>query len=128
MKNISELSALLPNMFPSDSAIRLAEKQNALSYIRTIKKSITRWLTTGEINEKLLINNIIFILNCYGTRDATRIIHMSTNKEQFAVAKAVLIFLNQYNEKIGWNVEPHRVMVDMLSDTATRFNLTHVNM
>lgn len=87
-----------------------------------IRKMISRFLKTGNINEKLLINNIIILINVFGVERANRLLRTVLSDNEFSVAKSILVFLDcyiLYDEKVKSN----RIIDDMLKDTAQRYNL-----
>ena len=90
------------------------------------RRQISRFLSSSSINEKIIINNIVILLNIFGTIKVTKIFRLLLDDPQFSVVKAVLIFLRQYEWSIGQDVYPNRIMVDILKDTSHRFNLDHL--
>lgn len=92
----------------------------------TTRKMIDRFLKTGQINEKLLINNMVVTLNVFGPKKVTAICRVLLNDVQFSVAKAILMFLHQYDWSIGADVWPNRIVVDILKDVTNRYNLGHL--
>ena len=92
----------------------------------TSKKMISRFLRTGKFNEKLLINNIVTILNIFGPARTNQIFRLILDDVQFSVVKAILMFLRQYDFKISRDVYPNRIIVDVLKDMSMRYNLEHM--
>lgn len=92
----------------------------------TTKKMITRFLKTGNVNEKLLINNVVTVLNTFGPQKVTIIFRHLTNDVQFSVVKAILMFLKQYDYRVAAEVYPNRIIVDILKDMSVRYNLEHL--
>ena len=92
----------------------------------TTRKMIDRFLKTGAINEKLLINNVVVVLNVFGAKKVTAIFRVLLNDVQFSVAKAILMFLHQYDWSVGADVWPNRIVVDILKDVTHRYNLGHL--
>lgn len=96
------------------------------NFFLTTRKMITRFLKTGAINEKLLINNVVTALNVFGPVKVTLIFRHLTDDVQFSVVKAILMFLHQYDFRIGGDVYPNRIVVDILKDVSYRYNLEHL--
>lgn len=92
----------------------------------TTRKMIDRFLKTGSINEKLLINNVVVVLNVFGPKKVTSIFRVLLDDVQFSVVKAILMFLHQYDWSIGADVWPNRIVVDILKDVTNRYNLGHL--
>lgn len=92
----------------------------------TSKKMISRFIRSGKLNEKLLINNIVTTLNIFGRLPANQIYRIILDDVQFSVAKAVLMFLRQYDFRVAVDVYPNRIIVDVLKDMTERYNLSHL--
>ena len=92
----------------------------------TTRKMIARFLKTGVINDKLIVNNIICALNAFGTNLGNRAFRMLCTDEQFAVVKAILLFLRQWYPAVGETIEPNRIIVDILRDVSRRYHLEHL--
>lgn len=90
------------------------------------KKMIARFIRTGSVNEKLLINNIVVLLNSFGIKRTNVILRAICDDVHFSVAKAILLFLRSYLEEIGGDVYPNRIMTDILKDITVRYNLEHL--
>lgn len=92
----------------------------------TSKKMVTRFIRTGKVNEKLLINNVVTSLNIFGSKKTNAIFRLMLDDVQFSVVKAILMFLHQYDFSISPGVYPNRIVVDMLRDMSLRYNLEHL--
>lgn len=78
-----------------------------LDRIKYIKKLITRYQETGELKERLILNHIITLHNCFGAHLA-KILFLKTEK-QFHHIKPFLIMINALPESIS-NVGTHKVV------------------
>lgn len=85
-----------------------------------IRKMIRRFLTKGEVNEKLLLNNIIICLNIFGSDSVNRILRLMTNDEEFSIIKTILIFLNTYNLKDD-HCPQNKIIKDILNNIIYRY-------
>jgi hypothetical protein len=63
-----------------------------LDRIKYIKKLITRYTDTGELKERLILNHIMTLNNCFGEY-TTKILYLKLHK-QFNYIKPFLLFLN----------------------------------
>jgi hypothetical protein len=92
----------------------------------TIRKMISRFLKSGIINEKLVLNNIVISVNTFGVEKVNHMLRIMLTDEEFSVAKSMLIFIGCY---CLWDeeIESNRIIDDILNDTAIRFNLEHKN-
>jgi len=64
-----------------------------LSRIKYIKKLLTRYVETGEFKERLILNHIIILCNCFGPEILNKIMYLKL-KEQFSLIKPFMVYLN----------------------------------
>lgn len=69
-----------------------------LDRIKYIKKLITRYIDTGDLKERLILNHIITLHNCFGNNLAK--IMFLKMENQFQFVKPFLIMLNALPEVI----------------------------
>lgn len=70
-----------------------------LRRIKYIKKLITRYVITGELKERLILNHIIILNNVFGPMHLTRIIFLKMEK-QLKYVKPFLVLLNILPERV----------------------------
>ena len=92
----------------------------------TTRKMIARFMKTGVINDKLIVNNVICALNAFGIPLGNKAFRMLCTDEQYSVIKAILLFLRCYHPDIGSDIEPNRIIVDILRDVSRRYHLEHL--
>ena len=100
------------------------EFKKDLYAIFIIKKMISRFLRTGTINDKLIMNNIVINLNTFDAHKANRIFRLALNDEEYAVIKSFLIFLDAFDVQDN-DVETNPQIDAILHETAVRFKLRH---
>jgi hypothetical protein len=76
-----------------------------LDRIKYIKKLITRYTETGELKERLILNHIITLHNCFGSH-LSKILFLKAER-QFHHIKPFLILINALPEVIN-NVGDHK--------------------
>lgn len=79
-----------------------------LNRIKYIKKLITRYVENGDLKERLILNHIIVLYNCFGPDILCKILYLKL-KHQMKYVKPFLILLNILPEKI-YNVEDEIVI------------------
>jgi hypothetical protein len=79
-------------VYDNPSAHSTEEFLDDLSRIRYVKKLLTRYQETGELKERLILNHIITLHNCFGTHLA-KILFLKAEK-QYHLVKPFLILLN----------------------------------
>lgn len=80
-----------------------------LNRIKYIKKLITRYVDSGELKERLILNHIIILNNCFGPDVLCKILILKLNNYMMYI-KPFLILLNILPEKI-YNVN-NEVVID----------------
>ena len=70
-----------------------------LNRIKYIKKLITRYVENGDLKERLILNHIIILNNCFGPEALCRILYLKLNN-QMKYIKPFLILLNILPEQI----------------------------
>lgn len=81
---------------------------NDLKRIKYIKKLITRYKDKGELKERLILNHIIILNNCFGADITCKIIFLKM-KNILPYVKPFLVFLNILPEII-YNVGNKKVI------------------
>lgn len=74
-----------------------------INRIKYIKKLVTRFETTGELKERLILNHVIILNNVFGAHAASRILFFKL-KDQFSVIKPFLVqigILPQHYYNVG---------------------------
>lgn len=70
-----------------------------LNRIKYIKKLITRYIENGELKERLILNHIIVLNNCFGPEALCKILYLKL-KSQMNYIKPFLVLLNILPEQI----------------------------
>lgn len=90
--------------------------------IFVIKKMIIRFLRTGNINEKLILNNVIIALNTFEIERANEMFKLALTDLEFGVVKAILMFLDAFTSYDD-ETEPNEIVTAILLDVAKRYKL-----
>lgn len=72
------------------------EFDNDLNKIIILKKMFRRYKSTGNINERLVLNNIIILINVFGIETANFILFYRLESEFHSYIKTFLMFLNAW--------------------------------
>jgi hypothetical protein len=81
-----------------------------LNRVKYIKKLVTRYVENGDLKERLILNHIIILNNCFGPEALCKILYLKL-KPQMKYIKPFLVLLNVLPEKI-FNVDDEAV-IDM---------------
>lgn len=79
-----------------------------LNRLKYIKKLITRYTEYGELKERLILNHIIILNNCFGPEALSKILYLKM-KPQMKYLKPFLILLNIMPERI-FNVNDEMII------------------
>lgn len=88
-----------------------------------VRKMISRFISTGNVNDKLLINNIIICLNNFGIKKVNLAFRTICSDVEFGVVKSCLLFLNSFNLKNDTTKQNH-IMRGILEDVSQRYHLS----
>ena len=64
-----------------------------LNRIKYIKKLVTRYVENGDLKERLILNHIIVLNNCFGPEALCKILYLKLNN-QMKYVKPFLVLLN----------------------------------
>lgn len=98
----------------------LEEFEKEFSEFATVRKMISRFLKSDELNEKYILNKVIVCSNVFGSELAETIFFVICNPIQFSVVKACMVYQRLYTFKLNENIDPHRIMNDILRDMYNR--------
>lgn len=89
-----------------------------LNKIVVLKKIFRRFTTYGTINERLVLNNIIILLNVFGIEAANVLLFHNVSREHWGLLKPFLVFLNSYNGPPGEidDIEMNEVVITKLGE------------
>lgn len=71
-----------------------SEFEADLSRIKYVKKLLKRYRQTDECNERLILNHIIILSNCFGVEPTVNMLFLKVEPEDYPLLKTFLIFLN----------------------------------
>jgi hypothetical protein len=79
-----------------------------LKRIKYIKKLLTRYIDTGELKERLILNHIIVLNNMFGVEHVCRILYLKLS-DYFNYIMPFLILLNVLPDKL-YNIKEQSVI------------------
>lgn len=121
LKIKEEIVKLANNTYDKGGFFNDVEFKKDLYNLYIIRKMIRRFLKSGNINEKLLLNNVIIAINVFGITITNNIFELILSRDEFAVIKSALLFLGCYRANL--NVPSNRIIDDILCDVANRYSL-----
>ena len=79
-----------------------------LNRLKYIKKLITRYVEYGELKERLILNHIIVLNNCFGPEVLCRILYLKL-RPQMKFIKPFLVLLNIMPERL-YNIDDEKII------------------
>jgi hypothetical protein len=91
--------------YDNPQCVGMAEFTEDLHRIKYLKRLFRRFLDTGELKERLILNHLITFYNVFGIEAATRLIFYRMNEEYYPLVKTFLVFLNLFPEGVEAEAE-----------------------
>ena len=108
--------------FTSPGYFNEMDFRESYSHLFTLKKRIRKFITSGEINERELLNDVIIITNSFKIDFVIGFASERFEKEGVEVLKSLLLFLGIITEE-AIDSSSNKIVDDVLSDLRTRYNL-----
>lgn len=81
-----------------------------------LKRLLTKYYTTGNLKDRLILNHIIILYNVFGIEAATRMLFFKLDQRDLEVVKPFLIFLRFLPEVVfginGKNIRTSDIRLD----------------
>jgi hypothetical protein len=94
--------------YSNNQCVDAEEFYDDLNRFKYIKRLISRYNQTGEIQERLLINHIVVIFNLFGIQAAKKMMWYRIKEQDWHIVKPVMLYLNYIteSEKIDVGLDP----------------------
>lgn len=88
-----------------------------LAKVVVLKKMFRRYQLTGDINERVVLNNIIIMLNVFGIEATNIILFFNIDSEFYGTLKSFLVFLDSYeSNNLTDLIEFDNLILDRLNE------------
>lgn len=101
-----------------DYYVNIDDAVKALYASRTI---IRKYIKTNDIKDKVLLNNVIITNNIFGVKLSNYAFYHTFDDEEFKFVKSVLVFLNIYDNKFGFDIDEDVHLLNLFNDTLSRY-------
>lgn len=101
----------------------MSEFEEDYKRVRYIKRLISRYLSSGELKERLILNHIIILGNVFGSEFASRLLFYELDSEYHSVIKTFLIYLGYIKPNHTFhtlNGSPLDITAIMLDDNSAK--------
>ena len=90
------------------------EFHDDMKRFKYIKRLFKKYILSGQLKERLLLNHIIILRNLFGTEACVTLLLFKTQKEYLSVLKSFLIFLNMIREDELTDIESDNYVLKIL--------------
>lgn len=84
--------------YENPQCVSMDEFHSDFNRIKYIKRLLSRYTTTGELKERLILNHIIVLYNVFGIVPATRMLFYKIDGDLHAILKTFIVYLNYLPE------------------------------
>lgn len=101
--------------YDNPSCQGLKEFDDDLKRLRYVKRLLGRYLATGDIKERLIINHLVVFYNVFGSEAGTNMLFFKLQERFWPQLKTFLVFLNYMPETFvvrGKRINSSDIMVD----------------
>ena len=85
-----------------------------LNRFKYIKRLVNRYLDSGSLSERLILNHLIVIFNSFGVEATLKMLEYKMSEEQWPVLKPFLIFLKHISSSEYVMIKMDQKVVDKL--------------
>ena len=96
--------------------LNIDEFYEDLNRFKYVKKLFTKYKSTGDLKERLILNHIISIYNVFNIEAATRMCFFKLDKESYSALKTFLLYLNYIKEHEYINISCDLYVVKKLKE------------
>jgi len=88
------ISSYMIASYNNPQCVDIGEFEDDVKMPKYIKRLINRYLSVGELKERLILNHIILFYNVFKHTAATRILFFKMEPEDYSILKTFLTYLN----------------------------------
>ena len=96
----------------------MSEFEEDIKRIKYVKRLIKKYVVTGDLKERLILNHIIILSNVFGIEATVRMLFLKLDKKHYPILKTFLLFLNHMPSIVygieGKNISNADITVDIL--------------
>ena len=92
------------------------EFQQDLNRFKYLKRLLTRYELTGELQERLILNHLIVLYNVFGIKPCNRMIQFKINENHYHYIKPFLVYLHYLAEDEMLEVGMDPLIVNVLRE------------
>lgn len=85
-----------------------------LKRFKYIKRLVNRYLESGKLSERLILNHLIVVFNSFGYEAALEILKLKMNDKHWPIVKPFLIFLNYIRNDQLTGISQDKIVIEAL--------------
>lgn len=101
--------------YNNPQCMNIDEFYNDLKRIKYIKRLLGRYVSSGDLKERLILNHLIILYNSFGT-EATKLLFFKIEKQYWSQLKTFLVYLSYMPEILVGVDEKPVLSTDILLD------------
>lgn len=95
-----------------------SEFEEDLQRIKYVKRLLKKYRQTGEFKERLILNHVIILSNCFGVEPTVNMLFFKVEPDDYPLLKTILLFLNFMPENLKatfhkYHVRQQEIPVDL---------------
>jgi hypothetical protein len=94
----------------------LEEFQEDLKRIKYIKRLLKKYLDTGQLRTRLLINHIVVLYNVFGAEATKKMLFFKVETDMLPTLKTLLVFLNYMKDSDSTEIQLDQKIVKELRE------------
>lgn len=94
--------------------IDIEEFHEDLNRFKYVKRLVNKYLETGNLSERLILNHLIVIFNAFNIEPSLRMLDYKLNAKQWETVKPFLIFLKIIRNDQYVDVEMDKIVIESL--------------
>tara|TARA_B100001057_G_scaffold31388_2_gene28579 strand:- start:686 stop:1054 length:369 start_codon:yes stop_codon:yes gene_type:complete len=92
------------------------EFKDDLRRFKYLKRLLRRYETTGDLQERLILNHIIVIYNVFGIAAANKMMWFKVEEEHYSTLKTFLVFLHYLPEDYKVEIPLDKIVINRLRE------------
>jgi hypothetical protein len=114
IKHTEEFELYAAKHYTNPRCISAAEFHDDLSRFSSVKRLLKRYVLTGILRERLLLNHLVVIHNVFSREGANRILFERSDPSLHSALKTCLVFLNLLPDHLYVEVPLDKTVVNRL--------------
>lgn len=95
-----------------------SEFEEDLHRIKYVKRLLKKYRQTGDFKERLVLNHVIILSNCFGVEPAVNMLFFKIDEEDYPLLKTILLYLNYLPDNLKitfhkYHIRQQEIPVDL---------------